>query len=156
MAERSEAKSAERSFASKYLNFCIFDAKLRFALLALLRPAIFSKIKMDKIEHFSYSNFNISALTSFVLVQIVESIPKSLYLLHRQFRILFYLVYIFNRWRRIWISHFSRVSFFSESAWACCSTKFLLVQLTFYLSKKEIEGKHNLRVSYVFFCKLSV
>ena len=49
MAERSEAKSAKRSLASKYLKFCIFDAKLRFALLALLRTAIFSKIKVDNL-----------------------------------------------------------------------------------------------------------
>ena len=44
MAERSEAKSAKRSFASKNLKFLIFDAKLRFALLDSLRSGIFSKI----------------------------------------------------------------------------------------------------------------
>ena len=37
MAERSETKSAKRSFASKILKFIFFDAKLRFALLASLR-----------------------------------------------------------------------------------------------------------------------
>jgi len=47
MAERSEAKSAKRSFASKYQRFLFFDAKLRFALLASLRSAIFSEIKVD-------------------------------------------------------------------------------------------------------------
>jgi len=43
MAERSEAKSAKRSFESKYF-FIIFDAKLRFALLASLRSAILDEI----------------------------------------------------------------------------------------------------------------
>ena len=32
IAERSEAKSAKRSSASKSFNFSIFDAKLRLAL----------------------------------------------------------------------------------------------------------------------------
>ena len=47
MAERSEAKSAKRNFASKYLEFFFFDANLRFALLALLSSAIFSEIEAD-------------------------------------------------------------------------------------------------------------
>ena len=47
MAERSEAKSAMRSFASKYPEFCIFDAKLPFAFYASLRLAILSEIKVD-------------------------------------------------------------------------------------------------------------
>ena len=46
MAERSEAKSEKLSFASKK-NLRYFDAKLRFALLASLRSAIFSDIKAD-------------------------------------------------------------------------------------------------------------
>jgi len=46
MAERSEAKSAKRSFASNILIF-IFDTKLRFALLASLCSAIFSEIEVD-------------------------------------------------------------------------------------------------------------
>ena len=43
MAERSEAKSAKRSSASK-IKMWLFDAKLRFALLAPLHLAIFSQI----------------------------------------------------------------------------------------------------------------
>ena len=46
MAERSEAKSAKRSFASKISFILIFDAKLRFELLASLRSAIFSDNKL--------------------------------------------------------------------------------------------------------------
>jgi len=45
MAERSEAKSAKRSFASKDIIFFIFDAKLSFALFASLRPAILALLK---------------------------------------------------------------------------------------------------------------
>ena len=41
MAERSEAKSAKRSFASKISKIFTFDAKLRFALFGSLRSAIF-------------------------------------------------------------------------------------------------------------------
>jgi len=41
------AKSAKRSFASKYLKLCLFDTKLRFALFALLRSAIFSETEVD-------------------------------------------------------------------------------------------------------------
>ena len=44
MAERSEANNAKRSFASKIFFILKFDAKLRFALLASLRSAIFSEI----------------------------------------------------------------------------------------------------------------
>ena len=47
MAERSEAKNAKRSFASKIFQFFKFDAKLRFAFLASLRSAIFSQIYVD-------------------------------------------------------------------------------------------------------------
>ena len=47
MAERSEARNAKRSFVSKYLIILIFDAKLRFTLLASLRSAILSEIKVD-------------------------------------------------------------------------------------------------------------
>ena len=46
-AEQSEAKSAKRRFATKYLKI-FFVAKLRFALLASLRLAIFSEIKEDE------------------------------------------------------------------------------------------------------------
>ena len=49
MAERSEAKSAKRSFASKIKNSKYFDAKLRFALLASLRSAVFSEIQVDNL-----------------------------------------------------------------------------------------------------------
>jgi hypothetical protein len=42
-AERSEAKSAKQSFASKKLDFLIFDAKFRFALLASFRSVIFKR-----------------------------------------------------------------------------------------------------------------
>jgi len=44
MAERSEAKNAKRSFASKIPQFIKIDAKLRFVFLASLRSAIFSEI----------------------------------------------------------------------------------------------------------------
>jgi len=47
MAERSEAKNAKRSFASKIKILKNFDAKLRFALLASLRSAIFGEIQVD-------------------------------------------------------------------------------------------------------------
>ena len=47
MAERSEAKSAKRSFASKIKIRDIFDAKLRLAVLASLRSAIFSETEAD-------------------------------------------------------------------------------------------------------------
>jgi len=47
MAERSEAKSAKRSFASKIKIRDIFDAKLRFALLDSLRSVIFSEIQVN-------------------------------------------------------------------------------------------------------------
>jgi hypothetical protein len=50
MAQRSEAKSAKRSFALKYLknkNLEYFIEKLRFALLASLRSAIFGEIRVD-------------------------------------------------------------------------------------------------------------
>jgi len=50
MAERSEAKSAKRSFKSKYL-YKIFDAKLRFALFASLRSAILATFNL-LIGHF--------------------------------------------------------------------------------------------------------
>ena len=54
MAERSEAKSAKRSFASKKLDFLIFDAKLRFALLASFRSVIFKRKWSDQlIGHFA-------------------------------------------------------------------------------------------------------
>ena len=46
MAERSEAKCAKRSFASTISYIRKFDAKLRFALLASLRSAISSAIKV--------------------------------------------------------------------------------------------------------------
>ena len=46
MAERSEAKSAKQSFASKISIILIFDAKLRFAFLASLRSASFSSNKL--------------------------------------------------------------------------------------------------------------
>ena len=46
MAERSEAKSAKRSFASKYLEL-FFDAKIRFALFDSLRSAIFSDFQVN-------------------------------------------------------------------------------------------------------------
>ena len=50
MAERSEAKSAKRSFASKITQIIKFDAKLRFALLASLRSAIFNqKFKQNRV-----------------------------------------------------------------------------------------------------------
>ena len=54
VAERSEANSAKRSFASKlkiqYFQYrSYFDAKLRFALLASLYSAIFSENKVDKL-----------------------------------------------------------------------------------------------------------
>jgi len=49
MAERSEAKSAKRSFASKYLIFKIFDAKLIIAIVASLRSAIFSETEVDNL-----------------------------------------------------------------------------------------------------------
>jgi hypothetical protein len=42
MAERSKAKLSD-----KMLLIYIFDAKLRFALLASLRSAIFSETKVD-------------------------------------------------------------------------------------------------------------
>ena len=48
MAERSEAKSAKRSFASKFEKLYIFDAKLRFALFASLLSVIFDGILADK------------------------------------------------------------------------------------------------------------
>ncbi len=44
MAERSEAKNAKQSFASKISQILKFDAKLCFASLASLRSAIFSEI----------------------------------------------------------------------------------------------------------------
>ena len=52
MAERSENKSAKRSFASNLhfhqnFKYFIFDAKLRFAFLASVRFAILSEIKKD-------------------------------------------------------------------------------------------------------------
>ena len=40
MAERSEAKKREANLRVKISHFLIFDAKLRFALLASLRSAI--------------------------------------------------------------------------------------------------------------------
>ena len=43
IAERCEAKSAKRCFASKYFGFLIFDAMCRFVLLASLCSAIFSE-----------------------------------------------------------------------------------------------------------------
>ena len=70
MAERSEAKSAKRSFASKThiysclrihrsnrllayawaeISLLIFDAKLRFALSTSLRPAILCEIKTNNL-----------------------------------------------------------------------------------------------------------
>jgi len=49
MAERSEAKNAKRSFASKIRNLKYFDAKLRFALFASLGSAIFSKTQMNNL-----------------------------------------------------------------------------------------------------------
>jgi len=48
MAERSEAKNAKRSFASKIKKMKYYDAKLRFALLASLRSAIFCETELDK------------------------------------------------------------------------------------------------------------
>ena len=47
MAEGSEAKKREAKLRVKIFKFFIFDAKLRFALLASLRSAIFSEIKID-------------------------------------------------------------------------------------------------------------
>ena len=47
MAERSEAKNAKRSFASKISQILNFDAKLRFAFSASLRSAIFCQIYVD-------------------------------------------------------------------------------------------------------------
>jgi len=47
MAERSEAKSAKRSFASNFNISDLFDAKLRFVFLASLRSAISSQIYVD-------------------------------------------------------------------------------------------------------------
>ena len=44
MAECSEAKKREAELRVKNQNFRYFDAKLRFALLASLRSAIFSEI----------------------------------------------------------------------------------------------------------------
>jgi len=49
MAERSEAKNAKRSFASKKIKNLKFDAKLRFALLASLRSAIFNEIQVNNL-----------------------------------------------------------------------------------------------------------
>ena len=46
MAERCEAKKREAKLRVKNQNVVIFDAKLRFALLASLRSAIFSEIKV--------------------------------------------------------------------------------------------------------------
>ena len=43
MAERSEAKSANQNIS----NLRYLDAKLRFALLASLRSAIFSETELD-------------------------------------------------------------------------------------------------------------
>jgi len=48
MAERSEAKNAKQSFASKISVIFKFDAKLRFALLVSLRSTIFSEINMNE------------------------------------------------------------------------------------------------------------
>jgi len=55
MAERSEAKSAKRSFASNFKIQNIFDAKLRFALFTSLRSAIFSENPSEQlIGHFPH------------------------------------------------------------------------------------------------------
>ena len=48
MAERSEAETAKRSFVSKIKKFKYSDEKLRFALLASLRSAIFGQIQVYK------------------------------------------------------------------------------------------------------------
>ena len=45
MAERSEAKKRFLKLRVKLSKILIFDAKLRFALLASLRSAIFSEIE---------------------------------------------------------------------------------------------------------------
>ena len=49
MAERSEAKRREAKLRVKISRTLIFDGKLRFALLASLRSAIFSEFLMDNI-----------------------------------------------------------------------------------------------------------
>ena len=54
MAERSEAKRAK--LRSKIFLNLIFDAKLRFAILASLRSAIFSEKKEKYIGHFTSLN----------------------------------------------------------------------------------------------------
>jgi len=46
MAERSEAKKREAKLCVKNKKY-FFDAKLRFALFASLRSAIFSEIQMS-------------------------------------------------------------------------------------------------------------
>ena len=45
MAERSKKREAKLRVKNK--NFIFFDAKLRFALFALLRSAIFSETEVD-------------------------------------------------------------------------------------------------------------
>jgi len=71
MAERSEAKSAKRSFASKISQIFKFDAKLRFAFLASLRSAIFSEILLNN------QLFALPARVKlrFVLIQQLETAP---------------------------------------------------------------------------------
>ena len=49
MAERSEAKKREAKLPVKIFKIFIFDAKLRFALLASLRSAIFSEVYVDNL-----------------------------------------------------------------------------------------------------------
>jgi len=47
MAERSEVKKGEAKLRVRNENLKYFDAKLRFALLASLRSAIFCEIQID-------------------------------------------------------------------------------------------------------------
>ena len=73
MAERSEAKSVKRRFASKMKSLKYFDAKLRFALLASLRSATCDTKQILQLIHMKF----LKKLVAHIAAAATELEPRS-------------------------------------------------------------------------------